>query len=875
MASSSRSGASRSRRLLQKVSQHQSSHNRIDSIEYCIRILNYLIGSLKLRDIPPIASLENITMEVLIQIHCKLMGIDFATDFIPSLNPKDDAERIILSLKDKYGPEKFDALDADRIVQKHPVHLRFLIENYHLIHDHQYKRSLGLSNVKSASGHHLGVAQPSNDELKGGDSFYVFPSTSLSPPQASAESATEEPASSQEEGEATSFLEPDLSDFETVDDFVINVYNSSTPNETLNGSDLEKSLFPETQPPNTAGPSDKIRTKRPLSSSPVDNRDWNQSSLITAPNESSIRGSPSKNVQQITQSKTKRPLSSSPVDNRDWNQSSLITAPNESSIRGSPSKKVQPQNKTKRPLSSSPLDNKKLNQSSLITAPNESSIKESPWKKVQQISKNKAKRPLSSSPVDNKKINQSSLITAPNESSIRGSPSKKVQPQNKTKRPLSSSPLDNKKLNQSSLITAPNESSIKESPWKKVQQISKNKAKRPLSSSPVDNKKINQSSLITAPNESSIRGSPSKKVQPQNKTKRPLSSSPLDNKKLNQSSLITAPNESSIKESPWKKVQQISKNKAKRPLSSSPVDNKKINQSSLITAPNESSIRGSPSKKVHQISQNKTKRPLSSSPVDNKKFNQSSLITAPNASSISGSPSKKVQRIIESRKSHSNTGISSNSTKSLSNQVSSTGGPSKRQLESSFNKQSAREKSKTAEDTHEHDNMKSINSKKPDKQSSKLYKGRTTNTLSLTDTGSSDESNEENKEFPPTELNSAEALHEVRDMHQNIRKQLTESWEAIDSEINKLKEKVSCPELKDECPPQPIPNLRWMMPVDLRFPYYPGGIIRSKCRQFKRAPVKKPPPSSKPSQVGFVYSNPSTTVEKGNETVFLDETDTE
>ncbi|ODM95457.1 hypothetical protein Ocin01_11227, partial [Orchesella cincta] len=504
---------------------------------YCIRTLNYLIGSLKLQTIPPIVLLEDITVEVLLQVHCKLMGWDFAKEYIPSRRPRDDAQRIILSLKDKYGTDKFDALVAERIVEKHPVHLRFLIENYHLIHDHQYKRSLGLSTAtnRSSSGNHLAVSQPSDTELKAGDSFYIFPSTL--PPQSSVgvDSTSDE---SEPQGEATSFLD---SDFETVDDFV---------------------------------------------------------------------------------NKTKRPLSSSPIDSKKWNQSSLITDPNVSSIKGSPSKKIQ----------------------------------------------------------------RTIGLT---------------QSYNNTGR----------------------------SPSKKTQQTG---------------------------------GS----TQSYNNTGR------------------------------------------------------------------------SPSKTGGSTQ---------------------------SYSNTGRSPSKKTQQTGGSTQSYNNTDRSSTNDKltERTKHASSTAGPISRQKPPA-SKHTSRDRSQDTKDT----DMRSIRSKNSEKRNSETFKESSTKTLSLPDLSNKAVSNKENKELPAAEIDSALALH------QSIRKHLTDSWDAIDSDIKKLKEKTSCPELKDECPPQPIPNLRWMMPVDLRFPYYPGGIIHPKCKRFSKSQMKTTQ-SSKPSQADFADSYSSTAVESRGRTQFFDETDTE
>ncbi len=100
------------------------------------------------------------------------MYVNLVTDFIPSGSATEDVARMILSLKDKYGADKFSALDATLISQKNPTQVRFVLENFHLILNHQIARASKSKQSKmltSISGNHLSVYKDSVSDISKAD----------------------------------------------------------------------------------------------------------------------------------------------------------------------------------------------------------------------------------------------------------------------------------------------------------------------------------------------------------------------------------------------------------------------------------------------------------------------------------------------------------------------------------------------------------------------------------------------------------------------------------------------------------------------------------------------------------------------------------
>lgn len=102
------------------------------------------------------------------------MYVFLVKDFIPSGSATEDVARMILSLKDKYGTDKFSALDAGLISQKNPTQVRFVLENFHLILNHQIARASKSkpkqsTMLTSQSGNHLSVYRDSVSDISKAD----------------------------------------------------------------------------------------------------------------------------------------------------------------------------------------------------------------------------------------------------------------------------------------------------------------------------------------------------------------------------------------------------------------------------------------------------------------------------------------------------------------------------------------------------------------------------------------------------------------------------------------------------------------------------------------------------------------------------------
>ncbi len=91
-------------------------------------------------------------------------------------------------------------------------------------------------------------------------------------------------------------------------------------------------------------------------------------------------------------------------------------------------------------------------------------------------------------------------------------------------------------------------------------------------------------------------------------------------------------------------------------------------------------------------------------------------------------------------------------------------------------------------------------------------------------------------------------LTQLRELQTKLRCQISESMISLDEDISKLKRKQPQPQSKSKAKPTTfqsgaylpanIPNLRWLLPVDARFPSYNKGVIISKCTSW-RSNLKK------------------------------------
>lgn len=107
---------------------------------------------------------------------------------------------------------------------------------------------------------------------------------------------------------------------------------------------------------------------------------------------------------------------------------------------------------------------------------------------------------------------------------------------------------------------------------------------------------------------------------------------------------------------------------------------------------------------------------------------------------------------------------------------------------------------------------------------------------------------------PHLPLDENDKLKKMSTLHSKIRNQISESILSLNKDIAQLTQwkrkpassQVQSKSTKEVCCKQPASNLRWLMPVDARFPYYCSSVIIPKCIP-KKAYLPRPPSAcSKP-----------------------------
>lgn len=88
-------------------------------------------------------------------------------------------------------------------------------------------------------------------------------------------------------------------------------------------------------------------------------------------------------------------------------------------------------------------------------------------------------------------------------------------------------------------------------------------------------------------------------------------------------------------------------------------------------------------------------------------------------------------------------------------------------------------------------------------------------------------------------------LTQLRELQKKVRSQISESLISMDEDISKLKRKQPPPQSKSKAKAKPsvaqtgsyfpknISSLRWLLPVDARFPNYHKGVIIPKCTSWR------------------------------------------